>query len=49
MHLKSRGLLIGLGGKEVDGNHDGKLLSPARAIEWICVDGFARELKADWQ
>ena len=41
MHLSSRGLLTGLGDKEIDGNHYCRLLSPARAMEWIYVDGHA--------
>jgi len=49
MHLTSAGLFTGLGDSEIDGNHYCKLLSPARAMEWIYVDGLAKELKADWQ
>jgi len=49
MHLTSSGLLTGLGDSAISGNHYCKLLSPARAMEWIYVDGLEKELKADWQ
>jgi len=49
MHVTSTGLLTGVGDREIDGNHYCKLLSPARAMEWIYVEGLAKELKADWQ
>jgi len=49
MHLKSRGLLTGLGDSAIDGNHYCKLLSPARAMEWIYVDGLMKDLTGDWQ
>jgi hypothetical protein len=49
MHLQSRGLLTDLGNKEIDGNHYCKLLSPARAMEWVYVEGLQANLKGDWQ
>jgi len=49
MHLKSRGLFTEPGSKEIDGNHYCKLLSPARAMEWVYVEGLAKKLKKDWQ
>jgi len=49
MYLKSRGLLTDLGDSAIDGNHYCKLLSPARALEWIYVDGLEKNLKKDWQ
>jgi len=48
MYVQSRGLLTDLGDNEIDGNHYCKLLSPARAMEWIYVEGLT-SLKGDWQ
>jgi len=48
MEVKSQGLFTGLGSKEIDGNHYCKLLSPAKAMEWVYVDGLT-PLLGDWQ
>merc|ERR1712238_532038 len=40
MHVRSTGLLTGVGDREIDGNHYCKLLSPARAMEWIYVESL---------
>jgi len=49
MHLKSSGLLTGLGDREIDGNHYCKLLSPARAMEWVYIEGLKAKLFGNWQ
>lgn len=49
MVLKSTGLFTETGDRSIDGNHYCKLLSPARAMEWVYIEGLKANLMGDWQ
>jgi len=48
MLVTSAGLFTEPGPRAIDGNHYCKLLSPARAMEWVYVDGLKQKLFAIW-
>jgi len=48
MKVTSSGLFTEPGDRAIDGNHYCKLLSPARAMEWVYVDGLKQALFAIW-
>jgi len=49
MAITSYGLFTEPGDSEISGNHYCKLLTPARALEWIYVDGLEKELFKIWE
>jgi len=44
LELRSQALFTPPGNKAIDGNHYCQLLSPARAMEWLYVDGLKKSL-----